>query len=372
METNIDRAHEMLSNFLETWNPQRMQNLKLEEYVGVGNKYTFVQYVEHRTRDLGSIGGMDSSKFGMWERQDPDEKHARYTNVGKYSWPKRLPYTTAPEAFAAIKAELLSVIVDAREGNFAAIDRTGILTDFFKWKVAFLYSNERLIPIFSRAILEGIAGGLRLSGNIKALPVWEIQQAMMEGKPFDMNIYEYANHLLAQYPSARKKKADQEGAGAGGRRNNRKASSGKKTGSYARKGIAPTIVTQEHNRLQEILRARLVAEYGEDSVLLEHNYVDLKVLRPEGNVLYEVKSAAYAADCVEEALGQVLRYAFYHGQDQEDAAELVVAGRFPPNDSEAAYITFVSGQLNIRFRYMAIEQVLSDTINRVTISSTVS
>jgi hypothetical protein len=355
METNIDRAHEMLSDFLETWNPQRMQNLKLDEYVGVGNKYTFVQYVEHRTRDLGSIGGMDSSKFGMWERQDPDEKHGRYTNVGKYSWPKRLPYTTAPEAFAAIKAELLSVIADAREGNFAAIDRTGILTDFFKWKVAFLYCNERLIPIFSRTILDGIAEGLRLPGNIKTLPVSVIQQAMIATKPFNLNIYEYASHLLTNYPSARKRKTDQGGDDGGERRNTRKASTGKNTGSFARKGIAPTIVTQEHNRLQEILRARLVAEYGEDSVLLEHNYVDLKVLRLEGNVLYEVKSAAYAADCVEEALGQILRYAFYHGQDQEDAAELVVAGRFPPNDSEAAYISFVSGQLNIRFRYMAIE-----------------
>jgi hypothetical protein len=357
METNIDAAHEILSDFLKVWDDKQLRTLKLEDYVAVGRKDTFVQYVETKTKPLGSIGGMDSSKFGIWERENPTEKPARYTNVGKYSWPRRLPFTNAQETFAAIKAELLFVIAAAREGNFSAIDRPGILVDFFKWKVAYLYSNERLIPVFSRDVLAGIARGHGLTGNLKKLPVSVIQQAMMAGKPFDMNIYQYADHLLDIYPPARKKKGNQDDTGSGGRRNTRKASTGKNTSSFTRKGIAPTIVTQEHNRLQEILRARLVAEYGEDVVLMEHNYVDLKVIKPSGNVLYEVKSSAYASDCVEEALGQVLRYAFHHGQGEEDAVELVVAGRYSPNGSDAEYIAFVTSQLQIHFSYIAIEKV---------------
>jgi hypothetical protein len=347
METNIDAAHEILSDFLKAWDDKQLRTLKLEDYVAIGRKDTFVQYVETKTKPLGSIGGMDSSKFGIWERENPIEKPARYTNVGKYSWPRRLPFSNEQETFAAIKAELLFVIAAAREGNFSAIDRAGILVDLFKWKVAYLYSNERLIPVFSRDVLAGIARGLGLTGNLKKLPVSVIQQAMMAGKPFGMNIYQYASHLLDIYPPARKKKGNQDDAGIGGRRNTRKASTGKNTLSITRKGIAPTIVTQEHNRLQEILRARLVAEYGEDVVLMEHNYVDLKVIKPSGNVLYEVKSSAYASDCVEEALGQLLRYAFHHGQGEEDAVELVVAGRYPPNGSDAEYIAFVTRQLQI-------------------------
>ena len=359
METSIDAAHEILADFLTVWDDERLRDLTLEDYVGVGRKDTFVQYIETRTKPLGSIGGMDSSKFGIWERQDPAEKPARYANVGKYSWPKRLPFTTAQDAFAAVKAELLFVISAAREGNFSAIDQPGILVDFFKWKVAFLYSNERLIPVFSRDVLAGIAGGLGLTGNLKKLPILVIQQAMMARKPFGMNIYQYAAYLLDLYPSARKKKAEEKqtssGTGARTRRNTRKAATGKNTSSFTRKGIAPTIITQEHNRLQELLKARLVAEYGEDAVLLEHNYVDLKVVKPDGNALYEVKSAAYASDCVEQALGQVLRYAFHHGKGDEDAVELIVAGRFPPNASDAEYIAFVAGQLRVRFSYIAIE-----------------
>ncbi|PUZ28566.1 hypothetical protein DCC81_03535 [Chitinophaga parva] len=332
--------------------------MTLPDYVGIGRKDTFVQYVENKTKPLGSIGGMDSSKFGIWERRDPSHQPGRFANVGKYSWPRRLPFATAAEVFAAIKTELLSIVAAARTGNFAVIDRPGILVDFFKWKVAFLYSNERLIPIFSRDVLAGIAQGLGLPGNPKKLPVWDIQQAMVAGKPFGMNIYQYARHLLDRYPSARQRKHDhdQQGTGqTGRRRNTRKASTGKNTGTLSRKGTGPTTVNQEHNRLQEILRARLEAQYGKDNVLLEHNYVDLKVRTPEGNVLYEVKSAAYASDCVEEALGQVLRYAFHHRTGQEDAVALVVAGKFPPNESDSAYIAFVTGQLNIRFSYMAIE-----------------
>lgn len=356
METNIDSAHEILAEFLERWDDNALQDMTLDQYVGIGRKDTFVQYVETQTKPLGSIGGMDSSKFGIWERQDPTQKPGRYANVGKYSWPRRLPYGTAAEVFAAIKAELLSVVAAARTGNFAAIDHPGILVDFFKWKVAFLYSNERLIPIFSRDVLAGVARGLGLPGNPKKLPVWDIQQAMVAGKPFGMNIYQYARHLLDRYPSARQRKHDgQEGGQTDRRRNTRKAATGKNTGPYSRKGSGPATVTQEHNRLQEILRARLEAQYGKENVLLEHNYVDLKVRTPEGNVLYEVKSAAYASDCVEEALGQVLRYAFHHRTGQEDAVALVVAGKFPPNESDSAYIAFVTGQLNTRFSYMAIE-----------------
>ncbi|MFQ5965665.1 MAG: hypothetical protein ACE5KZ_15430 [Candidatus Scalinduaceae bacterium] len=38
-----------------------------------------------------------------------------------------------------------------------------LLPDLFKWKVAFLYSNERLTPIYKKDVLFKIASSLKLA-----------------------------------------------------------------------------------------------------------------------------------------------------------------------------------------------------------------
>jgi hypothetical protein len=365
METNPEIARPMLAEFHRIWTLEHLQAMTLEEYVGVGNKYTFTQYAEHRTKPLGSINGKDSSKFGIWERKDPSNLKGIYTNKGKYSWPKRFPFTDTKEAFAAVKEEILFIVNAAREGDFAAIDQTQYLSDIYKWKVAYLYSTERLVSVFSREVLQRIASSYQLPRQGRWVPVSVIQQAMMGHKPFHMSIYEYSDFLFQQFATPKEKKDEDSGrdgngeGGAGtrgGKRTKRKAAEGKNTTGYMRKSSADTFVNQEHNRLQELLRDQLKRQYGPSAVLMEHNYVDLKVQTDHGSMLYEVKSAGYASECVEEALGQILRYAFHQADGQEDAIQLVIAGKYLPNESDSAYINFVKRQFSIQLDYIAIEQ----------------
>lgn len=51
----INELKELLDNFLDRWTIENVQNLTLQEYVGLGNKDTFCQWVETKTRMLGSI-----------------------------------------------------------------------------------------------------------------------------------------------------------------------------------------------------------------------------------------------------------------------------------------------------------------------------
>lgn len=367
METNPEIARLMLGQFLEAWKPERLQHMTLKEYVSVNDPLTFTQWVEHRTKPLGSINGKDSSKFGMWKRKDANRKLDKYTNIGIYSWERKLPFTTAEDAFAAIKAELLSIIDAARRGDFAAIDRRGYLLDIFKWKVAYLYSGERLVSIFSLRVLRRIAARYGLSKKRRSVSVSMIQQAMMDRKPFYMSIYEYSNYVFQTFgglPEGDEEEDNKDdddagtsdGAARGGRRRKRKAAAKKNVGSVFRRGSADTFVNQEHNRLQELLREQLQRQYGASAVLMEHNYVDLKVITPQKKILYEVKSAGFASACVEQALGQILRYAFDHANNSEDAVELIIAGKYPPNESDAAYIRFVKAQFTIPLNYIAIER----------------
>ena len=367
METNPEIARPLLDEFLDAWKPEDLEAMTLEQYVSVGDPHTFTQWVEHRTKLLGSINGKDSTKFGIWKRKDPDRKLEKYTNIGNYSWEKKFPFTTVEQTFSAIKAELLGIIDAARRGDFDAIDRKGYLLDIFKWKVAYLYSGERLVSIFSLQVLRRIAANYRLTGTGKAIPVSRIQQAMMDRKPFFMSIYEYSNYVFQNFggplDGAENEDEDNNGDARYGqtrsgtrKRKKRKAAEKKNVGPVYRRGSADTFVNQEHNRLQGLLRDQLRRQYGPSAVLMEHNYVDLKVIMPQKKILYEVKSAGFASACVEQALGQILRYAFDHANDTEDAVELIIAGKYPPNESDAAYIRFVCQQFTIPLSYIAIEQ----------------
>ncbi len=79
----------------------------------------------------------------------------------------------------------------------------------------------------------------------------------------------------------------------------------------------------------------------------------MKLVLPDEIVFYEVKSASYASDCIEEALGQVLGYVF---NDKDNRGKrTVVVGQYPPNESDKKFIEYIKSLLNIEFDYEHIE-----------------
>jgi hypothetical protein len=135
----IDELQNLHVEFLERWTPRAIKNLTLEEYVGVGNKDTFCQWVETKTRMLGSIKGMTSIKFGIYERKDKNKFPKKYKNDERYSWLSS--YGDDPKtAFERAQKDLCKIIHLSELGKFSEIDDIE-LPDLFKWKVAFLYSN---------------------------------------------------------------------------------------------------------------------------------------------------------------------------------------------------------------------------------------
>ena len=97
-----DELKELLDEFLNRWQIDDIENMTLQEYVSVGNKDTFCQWVETKTRMLGSIKGMTSIKFGIYERKNPNKKPKNYKNDNKYSWLKAYG-NNKNEAFKNVK-----------------------------------------------------------------------------------------------------------------------------------------------------------------------------------------------------------------------------------------------------------------------------
>lgn len=351
-EETTDELEELLDEFLNRWQIEDVKNMTLQEYVSVENKDTFCQWIETKTRVLGSIKGMTSIKFGIYERKDPNEKPKNYANDDKYSW-LRAYGNNRNEVFEKVKRDVIEVITLSVNGQFDKIDDI-ILPDLFKWKIAFLYSNERLIPIYKRDALFSIARhyGLKTNGKTK---ISEIQEVMIANKPSDKNIYAYMIELSDRFIKginndfdAKKPELEERNI-----RVIRKASTKRNTQPHRRTINRSYIVEQKHNKIQKALEKKLIEEYGEENIKLEENYVDVKLTQPDYIALYEVKSSSYAGECVKEALGQILFYS-YHDQD-ERTKKIYVVGQYPANKQDSGYIKYVQDKLKLNFEYLNIE-----------------
>lgn len=145
---------------------------------------------------LGSIKGMTSIKFGIYQRQDQAKRPKNYENDDEYSWLAAYGEERGA-AFKKVQDEIIKIIQLSELGKFEQIDDL-VLPDLFKWKVAFLYSNERLIPIFKNDVLIKIAEHFGLKTN-RRTTISQIQNVMMQNKPVNLDVYSFMRQLYDQF-----------------------------------------------------------------------------------------------------------------------------------------------------------------------------
>lgn len=352
METSTEISRDILYNFLNKWSVESVRKMSLPEYVSIRDKDTFCQWLETKTRELGSIKGINSSKFGIYRRNDKTKMPKNLINDNEYSWQRFYSDNNRNEAFKNVKNEILQIIEFSQSGQFEKIDSLH-LTVFVKWKIAYLYSNERLIPIFKKEVLTKIASHFGLMVNTKT-PISEIQKLMIANKPAHLSIYEYSEQLYDMFGRKEKVKSRDRK-----KRIARRAATGRNTTPQTRSGSSNYIAIQKHNLLQEVLKEKLIRIYGAKNVFLEENYVDITVKLPNLVLLYEIKSSAYASDCIREALGQIIAYS----QRDKDRRrkKLFVAGQYQPNEDEVEYLNYIKKHLTLDLEYESIDvQVIWD------------
>ena len=125
--------------------------------------------------------------------------------------------------------------------------------------------------------------------------------------------------------------------------------------SRSRKQIDPTVVTHIHVEMQGRLYDGLVAIHGESNVGAEHptasgRPTDLIVKTPDGFELYEIKTAEEPRDCVRQAIGQLLEYAYWPGS--RDVSGLFVVGMRPIDEPTDRYLTELRECFGIPLQYV--------------------
>ena len=122
-----------------------------------------------------------------------------------------------------------------------------------------------------------------------------------------------------------------------------------------RRGTKPVEYTPEHNKMQAKLMAELRAEYGEDAVWRERDYVDVRVETPQELIYFEIKTDLSPCAVIRQALGQILEYAYHPMRTGRRPDKLVVVGRTPLGPEDAWYLDKLCRDFGLPLAYRVIE-----------------
>lgn len=185
----------LLKDFLHTFPLDSLQGMTLEQYTNLNKDDSFCYWLESRTYELGSIWGGSSYKFGIYEYRIKTNIHnTKFISDEKYAWYARYNKPTAQEAFNVVKNAIIKIATNASNGNFEVLDTITELGEGYRWKIAFLYSNNQLIPIYKKDMLVQLATHFGLAGA-KAMPISKLQAFLMQQKG-DKDIFDYYEELL--------------------------------------------------------------------------------------------------------------------------------------------------------------------------------
>lgn len=192
---NNNKQRVLYKTFQEKFPLETLKDMPLEKYTNLNKDDSFCYWLESKTRDLGSIAGGSSYKFGIYKYQNkPLESDARIQSDDEYAWYAKYGTSTAQETYNHVLDAIIKIATYARNGDFESIDNIHELGDTTKWKIAFLYSNASLIPIYRRDMLELLCTHFGLD-NQKKHNISEMQRFLLLQKG-DKDIFEFYDGLL--------------------------------------------------------------------------------------------------------------------------------------------------------------------------------
>lgn len=200
--TDIDR-HTLYQKFQSEFPLDKLDSLPLERYTNLNRTDSFCYWLESETYKLGSIWGGSSYKFGIYRYQKtPQSEDSRIKFDDAYAWYSKYNADTREKAYAVVRDVIVKIANAAQSGDYGLIDGISELGNSYKWKIAFLYSDEKLLPIYKKKFLRTIAN--KMGGNFNRSAKTSDMQYFLISKQGDKNIYDYYDELWSLLPETEK------------------------------------------------------------------------------------------------------------------------------------------------------------------------
>ena len=187
------KLYNLRDEFLRTWPLERVKEMTIEEYTNLNKKDSFCYWLESITQDLGSIWGGSAFKFGIYRRKDTKREFEKNAlSDGEYAWLTKYG-KTRDEAFEKVKSIIIDIIEKSQARDFKAIEPID-LGNATKWKIAHLYSDNRILNVFSKDSLTEIAKKLGLEFD-KKISFHNLQDLVLKQKSTEEDYFTFARNL---------------------------------------------------------------------------------------------------------------------------------------------------------------------------------
>jgi DNA polymerase III delta prime subunit len=132
---------QLRADFEQHFPREQLPELTLDTYA-IGKPDSFCYWIEFKTRDLGSVSGGSSHKWGIfWSKGDQ-----------VWKWNKALKSDSAEEAFQKLKSGLVNLVEAAAKDQFDQLDvigsnQLGPNRNALRAKPLYLYFPDKFLPI---------------------------------------------------------------------------------------------------------------------------------------------------------------------------------------------------------------------------------
>lgn len=180
-------------DFLKAFPLEKLEDMTLDQYTNLNRSDSFCYWIESITYPLGSVWGGSAYKFGIYRfDQRPGKKMTNRSFDNKYAWYTKLG-KTAQKAFKTVKESVILAAKYGRECNLDGIEKIENLGHIIKWKIAFLYSDNTIIPYYSLERLRYIAEAMGMKDTDNSNTA-DIQKFLIEKRKGE-NIFDYGLKL---------------------------------------------------------------------------------------------------------------------------------------------------------------------------------
>jgi 5-methylcytosine-specific restriction endonuclease McrBC GTP-binding regulatory subunit McrB len=193
---NIIESKKLYESFLNEFPLVRLNNLTIEEYTNLNKSDSFCYWVETKLRKLGSIQGSTSYKFGIYEFNKKPREDSGYSHDEKYAWCSKYG-SDSKSAYESILSNLVKIAECAQVGDFEAVDSID-MSNMFKWKIAFLYSDYKLLNVFSEDGIRYLSKKFGMENTEKAT-FSQMYKYLLEQKGDEEGILEYSAKIWNEW-----------------------------------------------------------------------------------------------------------------------------------------------------------------------------
>ncbi|MCM1139514.1 MAG: EVE domain-containing protein [Muribaculum sp.] len=190
----IDR-HKLYEEFQNRYPLESLPNMTLSEYTDLVPNESFCNWIESKVEKLGSIWGSNSYKFGIFRYKNIVKDNSKFQYDDNYAWYSRYNASDSEAAFKIVRNAIVEIANAARNHDLDTIFNNDILNGMYKWKIAFLYSDKWLIPIYNQEWLKEICINYGMPDAAKANTA-DLMRFLIDRRG-DKDTFEYHDELLA-------------------------------------------------------------------------------------------------------------------------------------------------------------------------------